>query len=708
MKTTIIAQSPEHWPGSDAMEFPNVHRSHLSAPAALPVFLLPALAVFAIWMPFGFSLGGLVEEWGFLELFARKGVFYIVTEKTLPNQMARPLHILPQAIAFTLDPNSFLYWHVIQAAALVVKGVCAADIGFYLTRRRVAAAVLGLLTMMFPADTMQLSFRALSDNWAVALALLAAVLFLWALDGRPGWMRIALASLAGATISAALLMWEAVAGLAALPLLLVFAREGRGAIAVLRSRWDVCGLWALGVLCWLAYFATAVHAGSGYQVAILSSISPSLVPKLLGGLFTSGVYRAFWDCWRDILRIVLHELSAFSYPLICGLALAAALLWIGRSDRDANRQTALRTIVAGLVAFALGYAPLTASFPLLFVTQRTFLPAAIGGALVVLGLIELMLRDRRAAVAVSVAVLSGCFIAQLYQFDQYNRIYARAYRPVLSALATFISKTSDDAPTVVYNGYGYLDGIWDLGLEAGSAVGFMFPDRNSDRIFLCEKISGRLLPRWRGEPHRDYCRTQENSVSIMRDGRPIENLEHAAIGTIDVDGAIVTDEETELKPGQISTRAIELLSVSSWTPADSLFRRSERSHRYTCEFEYMWGYDVPCRTFGFYETEPNIDHIGQAYAWIGESEAGFIFDILPLPTRYSLLLEIEKATSEKMSATLNKSHISGRWIDARHFEAEFPSSALKQSNNVLELDTELDRKYGLSLAVKSISIAPVQ
>ncbi len=102
---------------------------------ALAIIVLPIITVVAIWIPFGFSLGGLVEEWGFLELFSRKGVFYIITEATLPSQRARPFHILPQALAFTLDPNSFYYWHIIQATALIIKGICGACIGFYLTKR---------------------------------------------------------------------------------------------------------------------------------------------------------------------------------------------------------------------------------------------------------------------------------------------------------------------------------------------------------------------------------------------------------------------------------------------------------------------------------------------------------------------------------------------------------------------------------------------
>jgi hypothetical protein len=98
---------------------------HRSGRTILAILVLPVLTVAFLWIPFGFSLGGLVEEWGFLELFARKGVFYIITDATLQAQKARPLHVLPQALAYTLDPDSFLFWHLILAAALTVKAVSA-------------------------------------------------------------------------------------------------------------------------------------------------------------------------------------------------------------------------------------------------------------------------------------------------------------------------------------------------------------------------------------------------------------------------------------------------------------------------------------------------------------------------------------------------------------------------------------------------------
>ena len=78
----------------------------------------------------------LLKHGYFLELFARKGVFYIISNSTLPAQLARPLHVLPQAVAYTLDPDPFFYWHILQATTLAMKAGCAAVIGIYLVGNR--------------------------------------------------------------------------------------------------------------------------------------------------------------------------------------------------------------------------------------------------------------------------------------------------------------------------------------------------------------------------------------------------------------------------------------------------------------------------------------------------------------------------------------------------------------------------------------------
>lgn len=118
--------------------------------------------VMLLWLPFGFNMMGHIEEWDLLNLFTRHGVFYVVGEGgPLPSHRMRPLMLLPNAIAYQLSPNSFFAMHLLQMLALVLKGVCGGILGWWLLRSRLYAVLLALLVVIYPADTMQLSFRLL-------------------------------------------------------------------------------------------------------------------------------------------------------------------------------------------------------------------------------------------------------------------------------------------------------------------------------------------------------------------------------------------------------------------------------------------------------------------------------------------------------------------------------------------------------------------
>jgi hypothetical protein len=494
-------------------------------------------------------------------------------------------------------------------------------------------------------------------------------------------------------------------------LLVVFAREGRGAARVVRDKWDVWAIWMVGALCWAVFFVLAVRAGSAYQVAVLSGVTLDMLPKLAIGLITSGAYRMFYDSWLSLAHIIRYDLSSLFYVQICLLVLIGALLWLSRGtvSTETNKAKALRTIIAGLVAAALGYAPILASYSLLLVNQRTFLAPAMGGALVVFGLIEYAsaaINPRVIALLCGV-LLGACLVGQLYQFDQYNRTYASAYRPLLLALAPFINRSSG-AYSVIRNDYGYLSGVYDLGLETSVALGYLLPNIDISKIFVCEGRSSRVLPRWRGEPERTYCKIDGSSVAIIKNGATVKLLDRAAIGILDVSGDISADEIIELKHAPLPHRVTKLLSAAKWTPENSLFRRAEHADQYECRFPYMWGYAIPCRTFGFYEPEPQIEQRGASYAWIGEPDSGLIIDIAPSQTTYALNIEIVTAHSHSMHASLNGNVLSARWRDATHFEAVFSANLLRPTNNVLELKTELDQNYGLSIAIKSVSIVPIK
>jgi hypothetical protein len=678
---------------------------------------LPIVTVIALWFPFGFSLGGLVEEWDILFLFARDGVFYIANGGSpLQIHQARPLTILPQALAYTLDPDSFFYWHLIQAASLVVKGTCAGIIGIYLTNNRALAASLGLLTILYPADTMQLSFRALHINWAVALALVGTVLILSAyhIERRPA--RIVMASTASIFFGAALLMYEVVVGLAVLGFLVIFARRGQAIIPESRKKLDVYCIWLISIAVWLSFYIWTIRSGAQYHLSALSDANISSIMNRSGALASSGLYRAFYECWVELFS-TFSNLSSFVYPLLFTLIILVALLWLGAASSTStdivNSKLAPRIAGVGLIAFIFAYAPYLSTYPLLLITQRTFLAAAIGAALVIFSGILLLLTvlDRRVVAALSASIIGGCFVAELNQFDKYNRTYAAIIKPVLLDVVPFISRSANHSYSVLFNEYGYLSGTWDLGIELQLALGYVLPKAQVTRIFICEARSGRLLPRLPGPTlQRGSCERVEDGVVVGLPGMPPALLNDAAIATLRIDGtALVERPNINFNAETLPNRATQLFALSTWHPVHSMFRRAESPDRYECRFESMWGYAVPCRAFGFFDGASYRTALDASYAWIGESSAGLIFDINPTEGDYTLVVEVLDivSSSRQLGVRLNGiSLLTRSSADATRIEATFSSTLLKNENNTIEFTTQLDDKLGLSFAIKRIAVSP--
>ena len=509
----------------------------------------------------------------------------------------------------------------------------------------------------------------------MAFALVASVLIIFATKIEARGPRLIVGAVASATLGAALLMYEAVLGLAALPLLVIFAREGKGTIRVIRERLDVFIIWMCAIAGWLFFFIYAIRTGAQFHLALLLDANFNSLGMPLGALVSSGLYRAFYECWIELFRVIL-DLSNFVYPTCFTVIVVIALVWLATelSERTTSndKRLGIRIAVAGLVGFLLAYAPYVSNSAHLLITQRTFLTAAIGAALVLLGGVVFLstVLDRRVVAAMSGLLIGGCFVIQLYQFDKYNRIYATITRPILSAVIPFISASVDRPYTVLFNDYGYLSGVWDLGIELQVALGYVFPRIRATHIFICETRSGRLLPRRPGPTaQRGYCkRTEDGIVVAGSDGTPVL-LKDAAVATLGPDGVVLVEgPKVNLTETVLPSRALQLFAPSKWRPADSMFGRKQ-ADRYECRFESMWGYALPCRTFGFYDAVPYRTALGSSYAWIGETNAGLIFDIEPSQRSYQLVVEILDigSASRIVEVRLNGTKLATKWQDPNSY-----------------------------------------
>src|SRR5579871_4504784 len=81
--------------------------------------LVAVLCVVVIWYPFGFSLGGMIEEWGFIRLFQRLPDAWnaFPGRPMAAGQSARPFQPTVFYVAYLIDPHSFFGFHLLLIAS---------------------------------------------------------------------------------------------------------------------------------------------------------------------------------------------------------------------------------------------------------------------------------------------------------------------------------------------------------------------------------------------------------------------------------------------------------------------------------------------------------------------------------------------------------------------------------------------------------------
>jgi len=232
------------------------------------VLLLPSLAiVVALWLPFGFSMGGLVEEWDLLGLFTEHGPFLMIhMDGPLPAHAIRPLMPLSFALSYLADRDSFDAWHWLTIASLLAKGGAMTYLVSRATNSRGWGIVAAALLLLYPADTMQLSLRSIHINIAIALLLTGSALLVAAFEARSLARAVAGALVASLLYVVSLGIYEAGLVLVMLPLAVPFARHGLARILRFTRRELGLGvIWVGGVALYLGYAAWAAHKVSSYQ-----------------------------------------------------------------------------------------------------------------------------------------------------------------------------------------------------------------------------------------------------------------------------------------------------------------------------------------------------------------------------------------------------------------------------------------------------------
>jgi len=705
--------------------------------------LPPAILVALLWLPFGFTLHGLIEEWGVLGLFTNSGPLLFVTDGSgFGAHKLRPLTIFPHALAYLMQPDSFTAWHWIMIAALVAKGAASSYIGAYITRSTRWGVCFGLMVLLYPADTMQLSFRGLHINASLALMLFGSALFIWAQGSRSTGARWSAIVLGVVCLIAAQMMYEVAFALAPLPLVAIWCREGfRSTANQVRSRPAATGGWILASLLYAGYVLVASSSGGeSYQQSLTSGRSPlAILWDALPKLFEVGMARALVGGWYDAWGMAASEFKSLLYVVVVGVLCTVLIVACrpfdvgGRGTLEADALTNevtlwLRMVLAGLVLFVLGYGPYLLSPPHVAISQRTYLFATPGAALVILALpIALARMWKPIAAATVLGLFTLGAAAQLFQFHHYVTL-SEMQRKVLRAIVSNFDGNTDGKSLLILDHSGRLSHTWSLRDNLQPALTYLY-GRRVPVAEICLMPSGeRQVIDALARPGRCI---EEEDRWVFADSEPLPDVDVARRPdriikktelmalTIEVDGSVRSDATLDSYRAQLASAdtpaARRYRDILNATPQGwdlGLFEPAESRSSYRWDFGRWWSLEIPTHGNGWREAEWNIGWLEHdAVAWKIRENASLVFELKPDASPYVLegrfTVIVNPAIKDSIKLLMNSVDLPIQWQSDGSFAANIPTGVLRNGLNTLEINSKVERSYyGLSAQLTMFQVRP--
>jgi hypothetical protein len=703
------------------------------------VYVLPgALLLAALWLPFGFSLIGLIEEWDLLGWFTTNGVFlYIRPGGPIVQHILRPFYPLSLGIAYLLDSDSFFAWHLLMLVALLVKGAAMTHLVGRATRSYKYGVMAAVLLLLYPADTMQLSFRSISINWAIACALLGAAFLYGSFELANRLPRYVCALIGVLLILVACLTYEAAVMIAVLPP--AFLIIGKGLRPGLRRFFNnpvLAGLCFLGPLLYLAFVVWASRLTPTYQAALLPG-DGRVVSALVGALpklFSVGAVRGLVGGWIDAIRILATEYSSYWYLLVVTILSAALSALLVRIEKTSGHlpakptclSTALsrRLIAVGFAAMLLGYAPFMVSPSHMAITQRTYLWATPGAVLVWIGVLGLLARFIRTEIVFAALAVLG-FSAQLYQFHHYVALSDRQ-RSILTQIVEKFDGNLGNKTLLVLDGTNSVGSTWmflpgalhyTLSYLYGYSVG---------SVQMCRR-SGMEWQLADGVGRKGICIEDENGWTfryptpikgpgyVSPPASPDMKLNKSDVIVVSVDAPDKTQSDVASPPlrsslesghDTIARRYRGILKDMSWHL--HMFKDEIVGDSYKWSFGKYWNLDIPTRGSGWRETEWAIKPWWQyAFTWKTNEDSCLYFDFIPreVPYRFTAHFEGDMSLLKDSQVRLNGESLS-LLRPSGDIEADIPSHVLRTGENSLCIRMPVNPDfYGFSMRLVNVEIA---
>lgn len=689
-------------------------------PHILPVVIL----VLALWIPYGFSLIGLIEEWGLLGAFTNHGLFFVTgTTSPLAAHALRPLTILPQAIAYYLDPYSFKYWNVLLALSLCIKGSSLSYITNYFTGSLKWGMTAGLLIIIYPADTMQLSFRALHINWALSSLLLGTAIFIAALQAKSTITSYLMSTASAMLLMASCAMYEASLLLAALPLLITFLKTDikPAALQIRQHIWKHL-IWFMGAFSYIAYVIHTAPLVNSYQSGIAGSSAIPTLLHSLPNLFSIGLLRTVLGGWYDAASITALEFSTYWYAISVMLIMAVLFFLILFSVRKAKPAEIIvsmvpptRLLIAGILLVLLGYAPFLLSTSHQAISQRTFLFAAPGGVFVTLAVLMGFRRvSKILATLCAILLIFIGFSTQLYQFHHYAKL-SDMQRNILKNIVESYDGQIDNKTLIIVDKTNQLNNTWMFLNENLKATLNYIYGHPFNSIEVC-RDNGNEWQQTDSVGRKGICEEKANEW-IFHYPTPIsgpgfeltkqpedKKLSKSQIVTI----TVAPDEKSKAN----STRSELLRSEQSRTGAIYRgfiekpdyynlligFTDQKSSEHYFWGFGNWWSMELPIAGAGWREAEWTVNKFHHnASAWKTNKQAYLNFKFTPSSARYHLKGQFDTIVNPSIKTSI-KIEINGidiplQWNDANQFEAELFKYQLRNGKNTISFISDVDENY---------------